>query len=165
MPEHKLSPKESRGGFHAQTLKCGRRRYGELRHYTDRESGQPFRIYWALRKPEEFFFTLGAWAFDVATIQFLRAVRPNFIGVEVKDGRKFLMRFDRLDAAAKRTADLTPDQRAMLNKDGMHLNYSKRGGALQFYVFADSFVQNSIPQDVSEAYLLRDLTLGGRRKR
>jgi len=121
------------GKYQVAKVKKGYSTYGELRKYPDGMS-----IYWALRKPDEVFVELDAWAVDVETISVMKSRRVTHIGILVTNGDTYLTRIE-----------------TMTDKDkgAVVLNYSKhtgaRGklGARQWYLPRAMFAQKLAPPE------------------
>jgi hypothetical protein len=97
MPELRFldpQPDPDRGCV-VQQVKKGRAFYGRLETYPLPWRGaKHLRIYWAVRRPDEVFYELDAWAVDVETITALRAKQTQYIGVDVTNGDRYLTLFE-----------------------------------------------------------------------
>jgi len=95
MPELKFLPAEPDRGCVVQQVKKGRAFYGRLETYPFKwTDGKPLKIYWAVRRPDEVYYELDAWAVDVETITALRMRQVQYVGIDVINGDRYLTRLE-----------------------------------------------------------------------
>ena len=99
-----------------------RKLYGEIRYYPDGS-----KIYWAIRKPEEIFLELNAWALDRETISVLKCYGIKTVGVAVSNG-------DRYTTTIEKFSETPPYGEAVPRDYSRHVGRQGKFGAAQWYL-------------------------------
>jgi len=123
--ETKVSPTlkvHKSGNYSLRRVTKNRKLFGEIRYYPNGD-----KIYWAIRKPEEIFLELNAWAIDRETIAVLKCYAIKKIGVAVSNGDRYLTGIEKF-------SECPPDGESVPRDYSKHIGRSGKFGAAQWYL-------------------------------